>query len=181
MLIPVRALSWSPTRHWDTDRVGDDWLAARMRDFEALEGRTVTSWFGVETAFTPRRDTAAPRFTHPDVACLQLLGLALTCDDGASFVVETYQGDAGWGLLVTPGRVVDPDSFTGSFRARALPELPLGVLRGRSLVVEKDLLAEVVMTLGDRELRLESGDITVDAAGTLAWSRLDTSVLAHPG
>ncbi|AEV85366.1 hypothetical protein ACWT_4346 [Actinoplanes sp. SE50] len=152
------------------------WLQARIAEFRAVPGRTVTGWYGVEMAVR-EGGGAGPEFAGPDAPCLQLLTLSAQVLDGPALTVGTYQDDDVFGLLLTSPED-GASSRNGIFRARSLPELPVGPVDEVTVHLDADVLAEVVLRIGERNLLLIAGEAYENGDGDLSWHRLDESVLA---
>jgi hypothetical protein len=149
----------------------EDWLAARVREFAALRGRTVRTWTGVEMAFFED----PPRFEDPRAPFLQLLSLDATLD-GETLAIVPYQDDDVWGLLTEPAR--GRGGAEGIYRERSLSELPTGDIDDVTVRVEDGVLAEVSLCIGARPLLLLAGEAYEDRGDNLVFHRRDSSVLA---
>ncbi|MFI5613584.1 hypothetical protein [Amycolatopsis sp. NPDC051903] len=160
------------------------WLLDTARAFTSLRGRRVESWTGVEMAF--REDP--PRFTDPGVHCLQLLGLRAQMDSGRVLTITTYQYDSPddllFGLRPNPDYDVSDDgSHRGSYRWRALTELPTGRVDDVATFRDEGVLAEIRLQIEGQPLLLIAGEFDETPEGGLLLHPLDDSVLAftEPG
>jgi hypothetical protein len=153
------------------------WLQARIEEFQALRGRSVDSWHGVEMAVRGIDDF--PEFGGPDVPCLQLCYLSARMDDHVALTITTYQDNDVWGLIVqqSDNRNTRDARLTSGYRLRSLAELPVGRIDTVVVYLDADVLAEVELQLGDRQLHLVAGETEDNADGRLRWYRLDESVL----
>jgi hypothetical protein len=155
--------------------VTDAWLRDRADEFIAMRGRVVRGWYGIEMAVREGGD--GPEFGGPDVPCLQLVVLNAQLAGGPALAVHTYQNDCECGLILAPP--IDAGPYQdGIYRARSLPELPVGPVDEVAVRVDGGVLAEVLLRIGRRDLLLVAGEAYEDSDGGLSWHRFDESVLA---
>ncbi|XVV09809.1 hypothetical protein ACQP2X_33840 [Actinoplanes sp. CA-131856] len=156
------------------------WTAERVRDFERLPGRRVKAWTGIEMALREGPASDGPHFEDPAVPCLQLNVLGALFDDGTFMTIGTYEGDAVCGLWLRRMDDGRPDwsGQVGIYRSRALPELPTGEIDRVSTVLDQEVVAEVVLRIGGRQLLLMAGELHEGMQGRLVFTRFDESVLA---
>lgn len=134
-------------------------------------------------------DEGAIEFSRHDDPCLQLAHLTAELGTGEVVTLTTYQDMTCFGLLLQAGHE-PPDRVTdGIFRWRQLPELPTGLVESALVRVEDqweshplpaatDVLAELALVVGGRELLLLAGEAYETREGSLRWCRFDESVLA---
>lgn len=96
---------------------------------------------------------------------------------GTSVAITTYQDDDLFGLSIQPMSGRATDELGGGYRVRALSELSTGHVQDVSVSLDDDLIAEVSLRVGDRDLLLLAGEAEQGPSGQLAWHRLDESVL----
>lgn len=124
-------------------------------------------------------DDGLPRFSAPDVPCLQMLALSATLEDGRVVTFSTYQNDDVFGLTVV-AQGSTPTSGTdigGIYRSRELTELPRGHIQAVSVYVDEGVLAEVDVRIDAGGILLIAGEAEENRDGRLTWHRLDESVL----
>lgn len=155
------------------------WVRKQIDEFLALKDQVVRSWTGVEMAVRGG-DEVASEFGGRDVPCLQLWALRAEISNGATRTVAIYQDDDLFGLMIQANAGFGGDDVGHGYRVRALPELPMGPVRQVSVYVDADVLAEVSLRVGDRDLLLVAGEADEDQTGRLVWRRFDESVLAFP-
>lgn len=147
--------------------------------FEALTGRSVLRWDGVEMALRATGPDGLPQFSDPTVPFLQLLQLDVTCSDGEAFTIGTAQNDDIWGLSIAPQS--QPASATNGFsifRPRTLPELPIGSVKTVNLKInESSDIMEVLARIGTDDLLLMAGEVYELTTGHLEFVPGDESVL----
>lgn len=153
------------------------WMRRQINEFLALQDQVIRSWSGVEMAGRGG-DGLAPEFAGQDVPCIHLLALHPWADTGETVTIATYQDDDLFGLTIQPSAGPDGDDLGHGYRLRALPELPTGLVRKVSIYLDGDVLAEVSLRVGRRNLLLVAGEAEEDHDGRLVWHRLDESVLA---
>jgi hypothetical protein len=179
-LLPLSGAGDLDQFRWrQTVSVASGWVRTQLDEFLALKDQVIRSWTGVEMAVRGG-DGVAPEFGGPDVPCLQLRVLGAETATGVTRTVATYQDDDSFGLTIQVDAGFDSDDVGHGYRARALPELPLGLVRHVSVYVDADVLAEVGLRVGDRDLLLVAGEAQEDQTGRLVWHRFDESVLAFP-
>ncbi|MEU4240494.1 hypothetical protein [Actinoplanes sp. NPDC026619] len=156
----------------------DSWVADRIQEFDRLRGRWVKAWSGVEMAL---REEAAlgggPQFEDPAVACLQMLVLGAHLSDDSFVTVGTYQDDDVWGLRLGQQTNYASAEWTGIYRLRGLPELPIGEINDVSVLLDEELLAEVVLRIHGQPVLLMAGEVYESAENRLSLVALDESVL----
>ena len=152
-----------------------DWVRAQATGFAAVQGRIVRCWSGVEMAVHDGK--GLPGFGGAEVPCLQLWALRAVTADDAAVGITTYQDDDLFGLAIAPGVGFDGDLGRG-YRLRTLTELPTGTVDDVAVLLDRDVIAEVHLQLGDRHLFLVAGEVHEDQTGAFVWHRLDESVLA---
>ncbi|MFE9749207.1 hypothetical protein ACFYOT_30220 [Saccharothrix saharensis] len=157
----------------------DDWVAEQSRGFASLLGRRVESWVGVEMALRENGTGGGPRFSDPEVPCLQLFGLQASLEDDGALSVTTYQDGTEFGLSAClEARFPADGEWDGIYRWRPLTELPLGRVGQVTVFSDEGVLAEVCLWIGARPLLLIAGELDETLDGGLLFHRLDESVLA---
>jgi hypothetical protein len=155
----------------------DAWLARQRDAVEALAGLTVVAWDGVELALKDESPNG-PQFTDPHVRFLQLAWLNLSAGS-VEHAFSTYQDDDYFGLRVGSARRASADDCWGIFRWRTL-DLPTGRIDTVDVLIEKDVLARVVLTIEGHDLLLVAGEAHATWSGGIEVHRLDESVLVFP-
>lgn len=150
--------------------------------FEALAGRIVAGWVGIEMAIRDEDADGAPQFHDPLVPVLQLSLLQVDFVDGPSWTLAPdFVVDDVWGLHVRAEEPIESSRLTraeGTYRARRLDELPVGEVHGVEVVVgEAGEIAEVRVRIGGRDLLLMAGEIEETWTERLRYVRGDLSVL----
>jgi len=154
--------------------------------FEGLRGAEVTSWKGVEMAFTEGRE-GGELWDDESVPYLQMLLVDVSRKDGAMFRIATEQADLLFGLSVQePIPKANRESdWKGIFRERTLDELPVGRISRVEVAVENELIDRVTLFIGSCQIQISAGEIYEENDGKLRIVPKDESVLvqvdgAHP-
>jgi hypothetical protein len=156
-----------------------EWLTAKVEEFRELRGCSLRWWDGIEDGHARRPGRCLPKFSEPDLPCLQMWGLRATMEDGGVATFSTYQDDTLFGLTVghQGGGRNSGSGVQGIYRSRALPELPRGPIQAVAVYLDHGVVAEVEMRVGDRALLLIAGEAEENDGGRLTWHRLDESIL----
>ena len=149
-------------------------MQSQTDTFEALSGRTVLAWDGIEMALS-ERPPAGIQFSDPRVPFLQLVWVHLVLDNG-SVIISTYQGDAWFGLQLSDSDPFGADDCSGIYRWRPL-DLPTGRVGSVQVVVEEGTLSRIALDVGGRDLLLVAGEVYETWTDELEVHRLDESVL----
>ncbi|OWY59647.1 hypothetical protein B7486_73450 [cyanobacterium TDX16] len=154
--------------------------------FEALQGRSIAAWSGIEMAFVDGEDDAEPLFEDDALPLRQLMYVDLRLQDGDVVRVVTHQNDAAFGLSVAGGDADMAAELEGIFRWATLVDLPTGLVQGvrcrqevtpRDSVVPYPLVGEVELTVAGRSVLLVAGEVYAGQEGRFVLGWLDESVL----
>lgn len=153
-----------------------DWLREQADQLEALAGRDVAGWRGVEMAIIGGGHAGSRAvFTDPRAPFMQFYFLEISLDSGGRHLIETYQDDDGFGLWLTDRRP-GWEGHEGIFRT-TVPDLPTGPIEAAQVTREADLLAEVTLTIAGQELLVIAGETRENWDGGFDLCRFDESVL----
>lgn len=86
-----------------------------------------------------------PQFEDLALPCLQILFLGTALADGTFATIDTYQKNAVCGLRLRQAAIDRSVGWTGIYRLRELPELPVGGVESVSTFLDEGVLAEVLL------------------------------------
>ncbi len=153
------------------------WRLEQIRAAEALTGLEIRGWHGVEMAIRDEGADGLPVFEEEGVDCIQFLRLEIETTDGTLRVGTDMADD--WMLTIEGADQVDPFGLHGIYRARRAMDLPVGVVDRVTLrtTVPSEELAEVVLSIGGRDVILVAAEITENWDSPLLFAWPDESVL----
>lgn len=147
--------------------------------FEALEGRIVARWEGVEMAVRDH-EGLLPQWYDESIPALQLAVFYVILSDESSLRIHTYQNDDLYGLMVeeelTP-RQPEANEPNSIFRFRVLRELPCGQISEMSVNLCDGDIASVQFKIAEHQVRLWAGEVYEDDSGALTLRGMDESVM----
>ena len=148
----------------------------------ALNGCIVLHWHGIEMALREVGEDGLPDWRDSSVPLLQLDRLDLTLADGTTASIVIYQNDDRWGLFrenALPPSSLCTDKPDCIFRSRLLPEIPSGQIRDVSVSLNEGDIEEVILDVEGVKVRLLSGEVYEQNAGSLRVVTLDSSILVQ--
>jgi len=159
------------------DGLVSEWVRQKREAFEAVEGRHVKGWSGVEMALRLEGPDGHPVFDDPSVHCLHVMVLLADLDHGEAIEVLTYQNDCEWGLQARAAKA-ERAVWDGIFRWRAFDDLPLGAVSNiRLRHSDRGDIGEVLLQVDGQEVLLVAGEIYETPGERLEYHAADESVL----
>lgn len=163
----------------------EEWVAARRREIQRLNGCVVDGWWGLEMALYETGPAGQPVFSDPAIPFLQLSVLGATLRDRTPINIGTYQNDDEFGLLLREGaditlpeRPAEGAISGGIYRHRHIPELPTGSISDVVLnLSEQGNIAEVLLLVDNAPLLVLTGEVREGWSQTLDYVLGDESVL----
>lgn len=127
------------------------------------------------------KSPAGPLFNDPSIPFLQLARLYPTLEheqghEPDEHTISIYQDDAWFGLRLRNRNRLDEQDWDGIYRLRPL-DLVTGHIDAVEVRLERDIIAEVSLTIADRELLLVAGEVYETWTDEFEVHRLDESVL----
>lgn len=156
------------------------WLARQRASYEALVGQEVLDWHGVEMALDgDEDDDQAIVWDHVDVPFLQFYFLTIVFGEQEVRIrtAQGYDSFGLWNLFEEEIPAVTSHEWSGIYRARTIHQLPVGRIRAVDVAVQDDVVASVVLRIGDKQIALTAGEVYPTGYGSFYIADMDESVL----
>lgn len=159
-----------------------NWLDIQVEIFNALQGKTVKRWVGIEMALRDT-DDCIPEYRHPTVNYLQMSRIDAELKEVPTARFMTSQDNDIFGLIRFDGLADIPTSDhedrSGFYCPREILELPVGKIDEVSVVGLTQVISEVHFRIAGQRVSMYAGEIYEDRELNYEVRFLDECILVQ--